>query len=350
MLFEPDLHMDGSGASPIRTLRGTLRAIAAALAIGVSPGPVSAADQSGGSEQSAGQQASSTRDVIAQMGAEFASETAAVDGLALHYVRGGSGPAVVLLHGWPEDWSEWRKVMPRLADDFAVVAVDLRGVGGSKATQDGYDQATMARDIHGLVQQLDLDNPYIVGHDIGGMVAYAYARLFPDQTRGVMIVDVPLPGIKPWQEVVADPLMWHFQFHQTPDLPEMLVAGHQENYIRDFIDRIAANKDAISNEAVAHFAQSYGSTESLRAGFEFYRAFQENAEFNKSRDEDLNMPIALVGGEHAVGQLNPTIAEAVKQRGVDDVSVETIEGSGHFVPEEKPEELALLIAEYAGTP
>ena len=129
-----------------------------------------------------------------------------MNGTVLHYVRGGSGPAVILLHGFPQDWYEYHQVMPRLAQRFTVVAVDLRRIGGSTATAGGYEAANLAEDIRQLSQQLQLERPYLVGHDMGAMVAYAFARRFPDAARGVMLLDVPLPGIEPWDKVVADPL------------------------------------------------------------------------------------------------------------------------------------------------
>jgi pimeloyl-ACP methyl ester carboxylesterase len=129
--------------------------------------------------------------------AGFASATAQVNGTILHYVAGGQGPALILIHGFPENWSAYAKIMPRLASQYRVVAVDLRGIGGSKSTEGGYDAATMAEDVHQLAQTLGLDRAYIVGHDFGGWVAYALARLHPGTVRGAMILDVPIPGIDP---------------------------------------------------------------------------------------------------------------------------------------------------------
>ena len=164
---------------------------------------------------------------VAELGAGFVSSTADVNGTTLHYVHGGTGPAIILLHGFPQDWYEFHQIMPRLAQSFTVIAVDLRGIGGSKGTPGGYDAQNLAEDVHQLAQQLKLERVYVVGHDLGGIVAYAFARLHPEETRGVMILDVPLPGIEPWEDVKADPLLWHINFHQTPDLPEQLIAGRQ---------------------------------------------------------------------------------------------------------------------------
>lgn len=280
---------------------------------------------------------------------DFTSETATVNGVSLHYVRGGAGPAVVLLHGYPQDWYEWHRVMPRLTRQFTVVAVDLRGVGRSGVTADGYDVETLAGDIHSLVQHLGLERIYLAGHDIGGMVTYAYARMYPETLRGAMILDVPLPGIEPWESVTVDPLLWHFEFHQTPHVPETLVAGRQEAYFRQaFFDRLAGDPSVFTDEELARYAESYAAPDRLRAGFAFYRAFPANAQFNRSQRTPIDVPIVLVGGDHAVGQINPVIAEALREQGATDVKTELVTNSGHYVADEQPDAVAALIERYAG--
>jgi pimeloyl-ACP methyl ester carboxylesterase len=164
-------------------------------------------------------------DAVRTLGPGFRSATASVNGTRIHYVRGGTGPALILIHGFPQDWFEYHEIMPRLAKQFTVLAVDLRGVGGSAETPDGYDANSMAEDVYQLLAALKLERVYVVGHDIGGMVAYAFARLHPEATRGAMILDVPLPGIDGWEEIQGHPAMWHVRFMQVPDLAEKLVAG-----------------------------------------------------------------------------------------------------------------------------
>jgi pimeloyl-ACP methyl ester carboxylesterase len=146
-----------------------------------------------------------TSPVVPGLGKEFRSETATVNGVMLHYVRGGNGPAVILIHGFPQDWFEYRAIMPTLAKQFTVVAVDLRGIGGSTPASDGYDAANMAEDIYQLASVLKLEHVYIVGHDVGGHVAYAFVRRFPQITRGAMILDTPIPGIEGWEEIQGAP-------------------------------------------------------------------------------------------------------------------------------------------------
>jgi pimeloyl-ACP methyl ester carboxylesterase len=283
---------------------------------------------------------------VAELGEGFVSSTADVNGTTLHYVRGGTGPAVILLHGFPQDWYEFHEVMPRLAQRFSVIAVDLRGIGGSKATPDGYDAATMAEDVRRLAQELELERAYLVGHDIGGIVAYAFARLYPEESRGVMVLDVPLPGVEPWQEVMADPLLWHINFHRTPDLPEKLIAGRQAIYFRHFFRLGTVSGDAISDEDAAHYASAYAAPAQLHAALEMYRAMPgKSVDAAPLRATDL--PLVLAGGDHGFGPLLPGIAEALRARGWTDVAVEIIADSGHYVADEQPEALAALIERYA---
>jgi pimeloyl-ACP methyl ester carboxylesterase len=243
----------------------------------------------------------------------------------------------------PQDWYEFHRIMPILAEKFTVLAVDLRGVGGSKPTPTGYDAANLAEDIHQLAERLNLENVYIVGHDIGGMVAYAFVRKYPQTTRGVMILNVPLPGLDAWEQIQADPILWHFRFQQVPDLAEQLVAGREAIYFRYFL------RSPIFNEAdVAHYAQSYAAPDHLRTAFEFYRAFSANAEFNANARNSIDVPIVFGSGEWDVfAKYVPTIADAMRAHGCSNVHTELIKDSAHYVAEEQPAAVAALIAHYA---
>jgi len=284
---------------------------------------------------------------VTKLGKGFVSNTAKVNGTTLHYVRGGTGPAVILLHGFPQDWYEFHQIMPRLAKKFTVIAVDLRGVGGSAATRDGYDAANMAEDVHQLAQHLKLDRVYVAGHDIGGMIAYAFARRYPKTTRGVMILDVGLPGIEPWEEDKAKPMLWHVNFHQTPKLPEQLIDGRQFVYFRDIINRFALNSQAITDADVTRYASSYAAPEQLRAGMEFYRAFPANEKFNAVQRSAIDFPMVLAGSDNVVGKINPRIAESLRKHGCTNVTIEVINNSGRFVVDEQPAAVAELIERYA---
>jgi pimeloyl-ACP methyl ester carboxylesterase len=284
---------------------------------------------------------------VAALGQGFNSSTADVNGTTLHYVRGGTGPAVILLHGFPQDWYEFHQVMPRVANMFTVIAVNLRGIGGSKATSGGYDAANLAEDIHQFAQQLNLERVYLVGHDLGGIVAYAFARLYPEEVRGLMILDVPLPGIEPWEDVKADPLLWHINFHQTPDLPEQLIAGRQEVYFRHFWSLGTVSGDGISDDDAAHYASAYAAPEQLRAGFEMYRSLPANEKFNATQRSAIDLPLVLAGGDHSFGPILPGISERLRTYGWTNVGVEIIEDSGHYVADEQPDAVAALIERYA---
>jgi pimeloyl-ACP methyl ester carboxylesterase len=280
---------------------------------------------------------------LVALGGGFVSNTAQVNGTTLHYVRGGTGPAVILLHGFPEDWYEYHRVMPRLARQFTVIAVDLRGVGGSAATAGGYDAANMAEDVHQLAERLHLEHVYVVGHDIGGMVAYAFARRYPETSRGVMMLDVPLPGLGPWDAVKADPIVWHINFHRTPDLPEQLIAGRETIYLRYFLD-----KGTFSDADVAHYAKSYSAPEHLRAVLEIYRAFPANEKFNAAQQSAIGVPLVLAPGENSpFEKLMPSFAEALRAHGCGNVKVEVIKNSVHYVVDEQPDAVAELIKRYA---
>jgi pimeloyl-ACP methyl ester carboxylesterase len=291
--------------------------------------------------RSQGTQADDT--ALASLGAGFVSITAPANGTTLHYVRGGSGPVVILLHGFPEDWYEYHGVMPLLANHFTVLAVDLRGIGGSSATQDGYDAANMAEDIYRLTEQLHIGHVFVVGHDIGGMVAYAFVRRYPIASRGVMLLDAPVPGLGPWNAVEANPNIWHIHFHQTPDLPEKLIAGREAIYFRHFL-----SSDTFSDADVARYARAYAAPEHLRALLEIYRAFHANEKFNAAQRGAMSLPMVLAAGENSpFEKLMPGFAEALRDHGCADVKIEVIENSSHYVADEQPEAVARLIERYA---
>jgi pimeloyl-ACP methyl ester carboxylesterase len=280
---------------------------------------------------------------LATLGGGFVSDTAQVNGTTLHYIRGGTGPPVILLHGFPEDWYAYHRLMPRLAKQFTVVAVDLRGVGGSAAAVGGYDAANMAEDVHQLAEHLHLGHVYVVGHDIGGMVAYAFARRYPETSRGVMMLDVPLPGLGPWNSVKADPIAWHINFQQTPDLPEQMIAGREAIYFRHFLDR-----DTFSDADVAHYARAYAAPGHLRAMLEIYRAFPANEKFNASQQSAIGVPLVLAPGENSpFEKLMQSLAEALRAHGCTNVKIEVIKNSVHYVADEQPDAVVELIERYA---
>ena len=276
----------------------------------------------------------------------FTSGTAAVNGITLHYVRGGSGAAVILIHGFPQDWAEYRAIMPQLSKRFTLIAVDLRGVGGSSAPSAGYDAANMAEDVYQLTAALKLVRPYVVGHDIGGMVAFAYARRHPETTRGAMILDVPLPGIAGWEEIQGDPSVWHFHFMQVPRLAEKLVDGRQAAYFSYFF-----SFGKFSPSEVTHFVSSYATRAQLHGALEMYRAFPENALWNRAQHGANPVPLFLGAGDKSpFAKLIPKMANDLRANGFTRVSTGLIEGGVHYLVQDQPNAVAQLIEKYAAAP
>lgn len=264
-----------------------------------------------------------------------------------YLTAGANGPPIVLLHGWPESGDEFRRIMPELARDHVVYAPNLSGVGGTNAPGQDWRKEALARDIKSFVDARELKKPLLVGHDIGGMVAYAYARLFPETLSGVAILDVPIPGLAPWDDVASSHYAWHFDFHKQAGLAEELVAGQQADYFRYFIDSVAANRGAISDGDIAIYASAYGRDDQLRAGFEFYRAFDEDAAFFGSHDGPLDRSMLVVGGEYSMQATLPVMAESFAMHGVTSIETLAIAGSGHRLAEEQPDARAAAIADFA---
>lgn len=289
-----------------------------------------------------------TEALLATIDGGFVSETAPVNGTTLHYVRGGSGPLLLLIHGFPQDWLEWRHVMPRLAETFSVVAVDLRGAGGSDAPDSGYDAAGLAQDLAELVDRLDLGPAHVVGHDIGGWVAYALARRRPDITRSVVVLETLLPGIEPPDAPAVEVPLWHGEFHMVPELPEALVEGRQATYFRYFFDIGTVGDDVVSDAEIEHYAAAYGDRAHLRAAFEVYRAIPQNIAFNAQNTARIDVPLLLVGGEQVFGPAMVPLAEHLRaEYGWTDTRAVIVEGGRHYLPEERPEDVAGLIERHA---
>ena len=231
--------------------------------------------------------------VVEALPAGFTSATAQVNGTTLHWVVGGQGPALILIHGFPENWSAFAPIMPQLASKFKVVALDLRGIGGSTPAQGDHETATMAEDVYQLALKLGLDRAYVVGHDIGGGVAYAIARLHPGEIRGAMILDVPIPGIDPWDQIKVNPALWHFGFHSAPGLAEKLLAGREAVYFDYFLRDKVADPKSISDEAISRYARAHSRPGQMVAAMNMYRA-TDGEKFGRERRGPLEVPLVLV--------------------------------------------------------
>jgi pimeloyl-ACP methyl ester carboxylesterase len=284
-----------------------------------------------------------SRRVTAPGGADvdrtFSHHRVTANGIRLHYVEGGSGErgTVVLLHGFPQTWYAWRKVMPALAKaGYRVVVPDLRGCGDSEITRGGYDKKTIAADIRDLVRQLGHEKVLLVGHDWGACVAYAYASLYPGNVAKLAILDVLMPGLG--LEALMDGAKghWHIAFHRVPDLPEMLVEGRERLYVGYWLRMVAADKAAVTDEMLDLYGAAYAKPGAMRAGFEYYRAItQDEPDFRGFAKTKLTMPVLALGGETTMGEG----AVAHMRELAVTVTGGAVAGSGHLIPEERPAEL-----------
>src|SRR5215204_1111740 len=277
----------------------------------------------------------------------FSHNTASVNGIQLHYVMGGQGDPVVLLHGWPETWYAWRHIMSALAQNYTVIAPDLRGLGDSSKPPTGYDGKTVAEDIHQLVTQLGFNTIFLVGHDIGTWVAYPYAAENPTEVEKLVIMEVPPPGF--WPPPV--PLPWWFSFHQTPDVPEALVQGKEMEYLSWFYHNLALNPAAITQEDINEYVSRYSAPGGMRAGFEYYRAFPEDAIQNQNYSQTkLTMPVLALGAAYipAFGGISNPTAVLGMQQSAENVTGIIVPNSGHFIAEEQPQFVINQLSDFFG--
>lgn len=278
----------------------------------------------------------------------FTSHTTTVGDVRLHYVRGGQGEPLVLIHGFPQTWYEWRKVMPELAQRYTVIAPDLRGSGDLSAPNSGYDKATLASDMHALVRSLGFAKANVVGHDIGAMVAHAYASQYPNDVGKLVLLEAPIPDTSLFSFPALTPQgpgAWQFGFFTVPRLPEELVRGKEAYFVRAFITSSAANKAAFTDTDLAEYARQYAKPGHARASFEYFRALPTDAQrtgtYAKTK---LPMPVLALG---ASGSLGNFVFEQAKGYGVN-VQGGVFVNSGHWLPEERPEELTKRLLDFLG--
>jgi pimeloyl-ACP methyl ester carboxylesterase len=271
-------------------------------------------------------------------------------GIRLHYVVGGrSTSTVVLMHGFPQTWWEWRHVIPGLLEaGFQVVAPDYRGAGHSWRPAAGYDKQTMARDIRALVRQhLEIHEPVaLVGHDIGLMVAYAYAQGFRDEVSRLIVIDAPIPGTSVFDRLRSDPRVWHFAFHGARDIAEMLVSGRERQYLQAFFNVRIGDPSAISEEDFDHYVSAYQAPGAMRAGFELYRAFDQDADDNRAsleRNGKLNVPVLAIGGKMSTSGI---LMESMMREVAGSVESLVLPRTAHWIPEEQPTALTSAMTEF----
>ncbi|WP_299029761.1 alpha/beta hydrolase [uncultured Sulfitobacter sp.] len=259
---------------------------------------------------------------------------------------GGDGPAMLLLHGWPQTAAEWKPVLPALSAKFTVYACDLPGVRDSTNTDDDFTKADMADDIHAAFAGANIGPVHLVGHDIGLMVAYAYASAFPEDVSTLTVMDAPLPGTPAYDWIATNPLAWHFAFHMVPQVPEAIVGNSVEYYIGHFISELWADPSGPPAEVIAASVEAYSDPETLRAGFEWYRAFPQDAKDNSAKFQTLlTMPVLALNA----GALSPEpyVLQMMQPLG-QNVTGMAIEGSGHWLTEEATDAVATSILTFIG--
>jgi pimeloyl-ACP methyl ester carboxylesterase len=264
----------------------------------------------------------------------IASRTADAEGVKLHYLTSGRGPVVILLHGYAETSRMWKPLIPRLAGQFTVIAPDLPGIGDSGIPTDGLDMKAAAVRIHALAKSLGVQKARVVGHDIGLMVAYAYAAQFPAEVEKLALMDAFLPGVPGWEAIYNHPRIWHFRFNGPT--PEALVKGRERIYFEHFWNDFAADKTHSIPEAdrVA-YTVAYARPGRMRAGWAYFVSFPQAAQdFEQLSRTKLTMPVLSLGGEKANGA---ALSDQAKLVAVD-VTTVIIQNSGHWVMEERPQE------------
>jgi pimeloyl-ACP methyl ester carboxylesterase len=289
----------------------------------------------------------SDAELAASLDGGFASNHVQLDNVRVHYVEGGAGEPLLLLGGWPQTWWQWHKVMPALARRNRVIAVDLRGMGGSSRPQRGYDKKTMAHDIRELVRSLNLTSVSIAGHDIGAMVAYAYAANYPEATSRIALLDVPHPEPS-WNEFRLLPqpdqhrdtaveqgdavYVWWFALNQVRGLPDRVLAGRMRHLLDWLFTYQARDPWSIDEHSRQVYARAYNSPDAIRAGNGWYQTFTTDIVDGQSYPT-VTTPLLALGGEHSnYGYLR----ELMPTKGTD-VRVVEVPDCGHYLPEEQPE-------------
>jgi pimeloyl-ACP methyl ester carboxylesterase len=274
----------------------------------------------------------------------IAERNATVNGVRINYKIAGKGPAIVLLHGYTQTSHMWLPLIPKLSGSNTVIAPDLRGIGASERTAVGYDKKTMAKDIRELAQKLGHQRVMLVGHDIGLMVAYAYAAQYPDEVSKVVLMDAFLPGVGEWTKVWLLRDLWHFHFHG--ETPLALVKGRERIYFEHFWNDFAADRaKSIPERDRKLYAAAYARDDGMRAGFEVFKSFEQDAkDFAAFASRKLEMPFLVLTGEKASGTflIEQTKLVAANVTGV------VMKGSGHWLLEEAPDQVIPAIVNFLG--
>ncbi|WP_199088870.1 alpha/beta hydrolase [Bosea sp. ASV33] len=263
----------------------------------------------------------------------FKTQEIATNGATIHVRVGGQGPAVVLLHGYGETGDMWAPMAADLAKNYTVVVPDLRGLGLSSKPASGFDKKTQAGDVAGVLDALKIERADLVTHDIGNMVGFAFAAQHPQRVRRFALIDAPVPGVGPWEEILKNPLLWHFRFG-GPDM-ERLVAGRERIYLDRFWNEFSATPARFSEASREHYAKLYALPGAMHSGFAQFAAFDQDAVDNRAylaAGGKLAMPVLAIGGEKSFG----AGMAAVMRAAANDVTEGVIPDSGHWIMEENP--------------
>jgi pimeloyl-ACP methyl ester carboxylesterase len=277
--------------------------------------------------------------------ADFRIQEIAANGTTIHTRIGGRGPAVVLLHGYGETGDMWAPLAAALQKNFTVIVPDLRGMGMSARPASGYEKKVQGQDIAGVLDALKIDRTVLVTHDIGNMVGYAFAAQYPQRVTRFVLMDAPLPGIGPWDEILRNPLLWHFSFG-GPDA-ERLVAGRERIYLDRFWNEFSATPSRFSEASRQHYAALYAQPGAMHAGFAQFAAFPQDALDNQAfltQGGKLTMPVLAIGGEKSFGS---TMA-AVMRFAASDVHEAVIADAGHWLMEEQPDATVAEVVRFIG--
>ena len=263
----------------------------------------------------------------------FKTQEIATNGATIHVRVGGQGPAVVLLHGYGETGDMWAPMAADLAKNYTIVVPDLRGLGLSSKPASGFDKKTQAGDVAGVLDALKIERADLVTHDIGNMVGFAFAAQHPQRVRRFALIDAPVPGVGPWEEILKNPLLWHFRFG-GPDM-ERLVAGRERIYLDRFWNEFSAAPARFSEASREHYAKLYALPGAMHSGFAQFAAFDQDAIDNRAylaAGGKLTMPVLAIGGEKSFG----AGMAAVMRAAASDVTEGVIPDSGHWIMEENP--------------